>query len=109
MHDYRDVGGTSPWTGEVTSPRMDEVESRPERRPRTMYDCMDAGGTSPWTDEVESRLERRPRATQETKPRGAISSAFQNPNPTNAYLGVRKGQSEYDVLVITSACPSFVV
>ena len=27
------------------------------------HDCMDAGGTSPRMDEVESRQERRPRAT----------------------------------------------
>ena len=32
----RDAGGTSPW--------MDEIESRLERRPRATHDCMDAGG-----------------------------------------------------------------
>ena len=47
-----DVGGTSPWMGEGTSPRKDEVELCLEQRPRTMHDCRDAGG----------------RATQETKP-----------------------------------------
>jgi len=36
--------GTSPWMGQGTSPWKDEVESRLERRPRTIYDCMDAGG-----------------------------------------------------------------
>ncbi len=45
-YDYRDVVGTSPW--------MESVESRRERRPRTMqeqlsratHDCMDAGAVA---------------------------------------------------------------
>ncbi len=31
-----DAGGTSPWTGEGTTPWMESVESRLERRPRTL-------------------------------------------------------------------------
>jgi len=71
LHPWRsDVGGTSPWMGEGTSPWMDEVESRQERRPRTVHDYMDVGG----------------RVTQETKPSSNCRERRRMPKPRGAII-----------------------